>query len=219
MALGLWLAPWGLVLLWPAVSLAILSAGYLGGGPRVFGKAHGRLHPVGRLLLGPYLGPLALWRIKDRILDARDHQIAPGLRLGRLVTRAEARALIDGGVTAVLDMTCEHAETKPLLDGDYRNVQILDLTLPDLDTLHEAVSFVLPRMAQGCVYVHCAQGHGRSAIVAAACLLAGDDGLGVEEAIEVVRAVQPKAKLTPQVCDLLKRYRERLERPATRSHP
>ena len=37
-AVAVWLAPWGLLALWPALALAVMAVAYLGPGPRVFRK-------------------------------------------------------------------------------------------------------------------------------------------------------------------------------------
>lgn len=112
----------------------------------------------------------------------------------------------------MLDLTCEHAETKGLLSLEYREVQVLDLTLPHLETLHEVATFVATRRhAGGVVYVHDAQGYGRSAIAVAASLLAADPELTVDHVIETVREVRPNVRLANESARrLLHRYRDRL---------
>jgi protein-tyrosine phosphatase len=46
------------------------------------------------------------------------------------------------------------------------------------------------------VYVHCANGHGRSAVLAAARMLAGGGGGGtVDGAVDAVRAARPRVRL------------------------
>ena len=119
---------------------------------------------------------------------------------------------------SVLDMTCEHSEPAALRRTDYRNVPVLDLTEPGLDTLTGAVSFVLERRSAGDVYVHCAQGLRRSAIVAAACLLAMDRALTVDQACDAVRGARARVRLgNPRVVALLEAWRERTQQgePAT----
>ncbi len=205
--LALWLAPPGLVLAWPGVSLAIVAGGYFGRGPAVFRKTDGRLDLSARLILGPYLLALWLWRRMQWDRRYTDNQVVPMLRLGRAVSRLEALALIDSGVMAVMDLTCEHNEAKPLLSLDYSNIQMLDLILPDFELVDEAVTFVLNRMQRGVVYLHCAFGHGRSAIVAAACLLAADRNLSVEKACKLVKTARPTVKLRLREQVFLKKYR------------
>jgi protein-tyrosine phosphatase len=206
LALAVWLAPEGLLLGWPAISLAIVAGGYLGLGPGVFRKKNGQLDLTVRLLLGPYLLGLYIRRLTEWPRGYTDDQIMPGLRLGRTVNHAEAVILIESGVTSVLDLTCEHNEAEPLRRLDYQNIQMLDLVLPDPLLIHQAVTFVVDRMQRGVVYLHCALGHGRSAIVAAACLLARDRNLGIDSACDVVRTARPGAKLRPRERTLLAQY-------------
>jgi protein-tyrosine phosphatase len=210
LALAVWLAPEGLILVWPGMSLSIVGGGYLGLGPGVFCKKNGRLILTARLLLGPYLLGLYLRRLTEWPRGYTDDQIMPGLRLGRTVNHAEALILIESGITSVLDLTCEHNEAEPLRSLDYRNIQMLDLVLPDLELIHQAVTLVLDRVQRGVLYLHCALGHGRSAIVAAACLLATDRNLGIDNACDVVRSARPGAKLRPRERALLAQYLVRL---------
>ena len=53
--LVIWFWPWGALLLWPAVALGIVAAGYFGLGGVVFRKADGRLPWSSRLVLAPCL--------------------------------------------------------------------------------------------------------------------------------------------------------------------
>src|SRR5205807_2652432 len=97
--------------------------------------------------------------------------VAPGLLIGRNLNRCEAKALIDAGVYAVLDLTAEYPETAPFRRLAYQNVPILDLTPPSADQLAQCVAFIREHILHGAVYVHCALGYSRGACVAAAYLL------------------------------------------------
>lgn len=192
--LAVLLAPWGLILAWPALSLAVAAAAYLGLGPMVFGKRGGRVHPLMLALLGPYLVSLAAWHRQRHAAHPAD-PVTSRLLVGRRVSPSGADQLIEQGVTAVLDLTCEYSEAAPFLRLEYRNIQVLDLTPPSIDDLLGAARFVVDRMNDGMVYVHCAQGIGRSAIVAAACLLALDDQLDVDEACARTERARPGVRL------------------------
>ena len=211
-AVGGWRAPWGLVLLWPALSLLLVATGYLATWPGVFGKRNGRLSAAARVALGPYLWSHWIWRQKDWQFSEPFHQIMPGLRLGRMLSNREAQQQIDTGVTAVLDLTCEHDETKRFrrLPG-YHNIQVLDLTLPAMNVMDEAVRFVRDQMDDGEVFLHCAIGHGRSAIVATAVLMVSDESLDVDEACHHVKTLRPRAKLPPHVRHHLQCYHKHLK--------
>jgi membrane-associated phospholipid phosphatase len=156
---------WGSWLLWPALSLALIAFAYGRGSSAIFRKNNGRLPVSTRVVLAPYLfGTLMrLWIYND----GRPPwvEVAPGVYCGRLLTRAEADALPALGITAVLDLTAEHAETKSLLAMDYLNVPILDLTSPSKEQLETAVAFIDRQIHRGAVYIHCALGISRSAAV------------------------------------------------------
>ncbi len=209
--LAIWLAPWGALLAWPAFALALVSAGYLGIGPVIFGKTNGRMHPIMTVFFAPFLVPLAVWRLRER--DPEPHDLViPGVRLGRLVSSRVAAQLIEGGVTAVLDMTCEHSEAKPFLEIEYCNIQVLDLTPPSIDELFIAVNFILEQIENGEVYVHCAQGFGRSATVVSACLLAQDKTLSLEDASHIIENARESVRLRSRC------IQKRLEEFRTRWH-
>ena len=134
--------PWGLVLLWPAASLAIMAWAYFKAGPAVFRKRDGRLPLSTYIVLGPYLlgtRMACLWHARRDVPFSR---VRPGLIIGRSLRAAEARGLIAGGVDAVLDLTAECGETGPFLGLAYLNVPILDLTVPTAEQLADRKSVV-----------------------------------------------------------------------------
>jgi protein-tyrosine phosphatase/membrane-associated phospholipid phosphatase len=176
-ALGFWF--W--LLLWPASSLALIAIAYVRGNSAVFRKSNGRLPISTRVVLGPYLlGAFARLLIYRRRGDAWV-EAAPGVYCGRLLTKREALAVRAMGVTGVLDLTAEHAETRAfpeieslnpaarsLQEIEYLNVPVLDLTEPSREQLNAAVAFIAEHAHRGGVYVHCALGVSRSVAAAAA---------------------------------------------------
>ncbi len=202
---------WALLGLWPAASLVLVAAAYFGLGPSVFRKSGGGLSPSARIVLGPYLAGLGLSRRWYWRRDAAWCEIVPGLVLGRSLRRREARAVVEGGVEAVLDLTAEHAETRSLRRLPYANVQMLDLAVPGLDQLDEAVAFIRDHEGRT-VYVHCGLGYSRSALVAAAHLLACGLAGNVEQACDIVRRSRPGAVLNRDLVSLLVTFNEQLVR-------
>jgi hypothetical protein len=77
------------------------------------------------------------------------------------------------------------------------------IALPTLDGAAPdpaAVADALARLRPGVTYVHCAQGHGRTAAFALALLLRRGDVKTVEEGMERLRAVRPGVRLSrPQM--------------------
>ncbi|HYT90741.1 MAG TPA: dual specificity protein phosphatase family protein [Gemmataceae bacterium] len=206
-----WVAwPWGAILLWPAAALTVVALGYGYLGPAIFRKSGGRLPWSARLLLGPYLLGAYLsslgYRGRLRLYD----EIVPGLLLGCRLNETEARTAVARGVCAVLDLTAEYSEPAAFLALPYRNVQILDLTAPTVEQLHEAVSFVRERAWAGKVYVHCALGRSRSAVVVAAYCLALGVAPTVAAAVALVRRARPQVVFRDDMLAVLEAYRESL---------
>ncbi len=206
--------PWTLGLLWPALALALVGAAYAWGGPALLGKSGGDVSLPSRIVLAPYrLGALAFLRLRG-LFDSPWHEVAPGLVIGRLPSRREAREALDRGVVAALDLTAEFAECPDLLRLPYLNLPVLDLTAPNAATLARAIRFVETHRRSGKVYVHCALGYGRSACVAAACLLASGEAGSAAAAIQQVRAARPQAVFSRSGIGILRRSATRSDRPA-----
>src|SRR5262249_61733342 len=85
----------------------------------------------------------------------------------------------------------------------YLCLPTLDMSAPDEKVFQHLVSRVVGW--QGTVYVHCAAGHGRSATVAAAVLIARCLAGSVEEAEHLMRKVRPGIRLAPAQRSLLRR--------------
>ncbi len=190
---AVWLRGPGWLLVWPAVSLGAVAAGYLGLGAGVCGKrADGRLAWWSVLLLPYLLGAWVIWRLA-RLLgpNAPYEQVAPRIWIGRRLGTGEQPPEI----AAVVDLTCEFAEPEHLRSGyAYRCFPMLDGTAPPAEELIELIDEVrnLPRP----LYIHCAAGRGRAAVVAAALLVAEQHSADAEQAIERLRRCRPRTFLT-----------------------
>jgi membrane-associated phospholipid phosphatase len=184
--------PAGLILIWPAISLAVVAAGYFGLGPRIFRKTAGRIPPHVQLLLGPYLlGAQISSRLYRRKAPC---QVAPGVLIGGQLSRRDAGRLLDDGVTAVLDLTAEFSEPSVLRKRlRYAAIPILDLTPPSHAQLREAVKFIEEQSRHGTVYVHCALGYSRSVCTAAAWLLESGLASTAQQALAKTQAARPRA--------------------------
>ncbi len=202
--IAIMLRPWGLLLAWPIASLVLLTAAYAGAGPRIFRKRAGALSWAATILLGPYLIGSRISHALNRRSSEAWNQITPHLLFGRILRDEEARRLVGSGVTAVLDLTPECNEARPLRELAYENIQVLDWTLPDARGLRRALSFIEEHSRSGKVYVHCALGFSRSAGVVAAYLLESSRASTVEEAVEAVRKVRPQVVITSSWLRLLR---------------
>lgn len=198
-AIGLW----GVFLLWPAAALAITAGAYFGFGPGIFRKHEGRLPWSTRFVLAPVLLGHYLSLVHYRRQCGAWDEVAPAVRIGRLLSEAEAAEAVKQGVTAVLDLTAEFSEASPFRRTKYRNLPILDLTAPTQNQLHEAAAFIAEQAADGIVYVHCKVGYSRSAAAVAAYLVASGRAQSTNEAIDQLRAARPSIVIRPEVVKVL----------------
>jgi 1-acyl-sn-glycerol-3-phosphate acyltransferase/predicted protein tyrosine phosphatase/membrane-associated phospholipid phosphatase len=186
--------PWSAVFLWPAVSLIVVAAGYLGAGAEICRKRDGRVALSARMLLWPYF--LSQWMslVYYRRKGWAPSEIAPGVVVGGRPTEHEAVDLIARGVTAVLDLTAEFSRPSAFDAVMYQNIPILDLTAPTCRQMRTAARFIDDQSANGIVYVHCKIGCSRSAAALGAWLLAAGRARSAEDAVEILRRARPEAR-------------------------
>jgi protein-tyrosine phosphatase len=179
----------GALLVWSGFAWCVVAAGYAGAGPRVFGKrADGRIAAAHTAALLPFLAFMwSVWRVRAR-RGRFGHEIAPGLWLGRRPLGGE----LPDSVTAVVDLTSEFPKSRDLGSREYLCVPLLDATAPDAATIARVVEWIGAR--SGAVYVHCAAGNGRSAIVVAAVVLARGLATDATSAVEFVRRARPSIR-------------------------
>ncbi len=162
---------WAWLLAYPALSCLLVTAAYLSGHAGFTQKRDGCFPWVTVLLLEPWLVALKLsWSLYGR-LDRPWHAIDERVLLGRRPAATEGAALLNEGVTAILDLCPEMSNTVSKGGLDYRHIPVLDFTAPTPGQLDEAVDFVQRHSRTGKVYVHCALGYARSAGVVAAWLM------------------------------------------------
>lgn len=203
---GYVLRPWGLLLVWPAASFATIAAAYLWFGPHVFRKRQGRLHPLNRLGLFPYEFGSWVTFPHYRRTAAPWVEVTPTLILGRRLNQVEAREQIDRGVRGVLDLTAECVAPPAFRALAYRNIPILDLTIPTPEQFADAVDFIRAHAQDGKVYLHCKLGRSRSAAVAAAYLIAEGLAKDGKQAVELVRRARPEIVIGKAAVEALDRY-------------
>jgi hypothetical protein len=183
--------PWTAILLWPAVSLAIVATAYFGLGPAIYRKTDGQIPLSARLLLAPCLVGQYLSLLHYRRQCDAWSELTPKVWIGAKLNSREAAEARRRGVTAVLDLTTEFSETPALLNVAYQNIPILDLTELNQAQLQEAVDFITRHTNNGVVYIHCKIGYSRTATVVGAYLLASGQAVTVEGAIALLRKARP----------------------------
>jgi len=195
--------PWGALLLWPAVSCAIVAVGYAGAGPRIYGKKDGRLSLSTQAIMAPVLLGQDLSLRHYRRHGQSWNRAAPELLMGRKLNSAEAGELLSAGVTAVLDLTAEFSEVELLRQTTYCNLQILDLTAPTPAQLRGAVEFIRKNAATGIVYVHCKIGYSRTAAVVGAYLMAAGHAADADDAMAQMREARSPLVIRPEAVEAL----------------
>ncbi len=187
--------------LWPALSFAIVASGYFYFGPRVYGKSkRGILSPVTMFLLLPYL--LYSWSVWYGVRlvkrESAYDQLTENVFIGRRLMSHELPEHIDH----VVDLTCEFSEPKRLRSRSYHSFQILDGFVPTCDQLCKWVE-TTARLS-GDVYIHCAEGHGRTGLFVAALLLYRGDFQTVDDALQFTKSKRPRVRLGQRQLAVLK---------------
>lgn len=200
---GIQVGGFGVTLFWPGLSFSIVAIGYFGLGPRVFGKRpDGTIAWYALVALFPYfVYTWVVWHLV-RLLSGEDcyNRVSPELYLGR---RALAHEL-PPEVTTVVDLTSEFPEPKGVRTGrHYICVPTLDADVSsNFEALVEKILDLSPP-----IYIHCAQGHGRSGTLVAALLMAKGTAKDADEAMSLVRTARPDVRLNARQKAFLQQYR------------
>jgi protein-tyrosine phosphatase len=181
------------LLLWPSLSIAIVASAHLGLGPRVFGKRlDGTMSALAYILLLPYLlYAWCVWHI-SRIFSREPvtNEVTPGVWIGRRLLSHELPPNVD----AVVDLTCEFVESRALRSvARYISCPFLDAMAPEPDMLVKTARQAAA--VDGTVFIHCAQGHGRTALFASLYLIAAGKAASVDEALARIQSVRPLARV------------------------
>lgn len=185
---------------WLGVSFVAVLAAYMGGGPRLFGKRpSGSIAPWALLLWLPYF--LLTWGVwyLGRLVKRRSHshEIVPGLWLGAWPNTSSK---LPTNTALIVDLTAEFPRRNH--NADYLCLPTLDADAPTLEALTTAVAAI--QASPGPVYVHCAAGHGRSATVVAAVLIARGLAQDLDDAEKQMQRIRPGVRLTPPQRKLLR---------------
>lgn len=183
---------WFYVLLWPALSFALVSIAYFGAGVSIFGKQSDGTLSIGHsLLLAPFLAYLNLvWHaVRCFSRETAFNQLTQNVFIGRRLLSHERSSSFDH----IVDLTCEFNEPAAHRESGYISFPTLDGHFPDKETLLQRVA----RIAEldGTIYIHCAQGHGRTATLAIAYLIQQGISETIDDAVNYILARRPNAHL------------------------
>mmetsp|Transcript_20667 Transcript_20667/g.58431 ORF Transcript_20667/g.58431 Transcript_20667/m.58431 type:complete len:298 (-) Transcript_20667:22-915(-) len=195
--------------IWLGTGFVTAGAALLFDAPRLYCKrASGEIPPFVWVYLGGWLlvyrgSWLAKRALADRGLQLKANDrlcdlVAERVLLGRLTWSLPS---VDGApeVDMVVDLTCEWSAPEALRSvPEYVAVPVVDTTRPRIDQLlhlSELVCEHLRRPEAGSVYIHCANGYGRSAVAAAVVLLANGTCATPLETVRVIKAARPVVSL------------------------
>lgn len=179
----------GLLLLYPALSLALVALAYARGWSNFLQKTGGRLPLSTRILFAPWLFGICLaWKYHRR-RSRSCAWVRSNLVFGRRLDRRELEQLQQEGIGAVLDLAPEVKVRFPQQHLAYCHVPILDFTTPDPQQIRQAVEFIRQHSRYTKVYVHCAMGYFRSATIVTALLCS--EGMDTTQALDKLRTVRP----------------------------
>ena len=187
-ALAVWLGGWGLLLLWPALSLAVVASSYGFFGASGFQKrADGSMSLAAKLMLAPYLlGAFVNSRAWTRN-DPETAEVADGVFIGRIPAGGS------GPFATIVDLSAELPRF--VAPTAYHAIPILDLTTPPRDTLSAAAETIEQARARGLVLVCCALGYSRSAAAIACWGLRSGRFSTLDDAVAALRRVRPRIVL------------------------
>ncbi len=192
---GAWLGGVGWLAVWVGVAFLWLAVVYGLDRPQWLGKsAEGRMRPLTVALFFPYFGfTWTMWHLFHGITsEPACHEVAPGLWLGR----RPIRVTLDPRVSLIVDCTGEFPAARRA-GCTYALAPALDARAPAPPDLDRVVA--LAATWDGAVYVHCAAGHGRSALVAALVVLRRGLATDLNAAEQLLRSRRPAVRLhTPQ---------------------
>jgi protein-tyrosine phosphatase len=180
---------------WPAASFLIVALAYAGAGPKLLGKRPDGTIALWALVLHlPYFTlTWGVWHFQRWLSRAAPAtEVSPGVWVGRRPLPRE----LPNTVTLVVDLTGEFRELAGVRAGrTYICPPALDATAPRPADLRRAVAMV--SKWDGPVYIHCALGHGRTGMFAAALMIFRGLVPDVRAAIELLQASRPGIRLNP----------------------
>ncbi len=177
---------------WLGFNFLLVGTGYLGLGARIFGKTSaGRLPLFTKMVFAPYLlYVLLIWHLA-RLLS-REHtvdRVTDGIVVGRRLLASE----LIGEFDVIVDLTSEFQEPAGIRHRPgYVSFPILDAAAPSPRLLRE----VITALPAGTVFIHCAQGHGRTGLFALALLLHRREVASIDEGLVLLKTVRPGIELS-----------------------
>jgi protein-tyrosine phosphatase len=192
---------------WLGLNFVFLGIAHLRGLYRLFGKRADGTLPIWSwvIFLPLHLYSLAILNL-TRLIGNEPWvcRVNESLSLGSRPNASDDCGEFD----AIIDLTAEFQEVKSVRQRrGYYSFPIVDASAPTVDALEAAVK----ARPNGRALVHCAQGHGRTGLFAAAWLLANGSATTADEALALVTSVRPGVKLNSTQRRCLSELEQRLK--------
>ncbi len=138
----------------------------------------------------------------------KSSRITPEVYVGAQFNRRGRQALLDEGITGVINMRVEYDDAAHgLALPEYCHLPTVDDSAPSVEHLQIGVDFMCRVIGQGGkVYIHCKGGIGRAPTMAAAYFIS--QGCSTEEAIAVIQETRPFIHITAPQLAALHSYEE-----------
>jgi len=192
---------------WIGVSFGLVAFAYSSESTRPFAKrSNGKIPFWSKLINLPYFAfTKCVWHLY-RILKSEGpfNEVDEKLVVGR---RLRASENLPAGIDHYIDLTAEMEDPSAIRSSDaYRCFPILDGGVPSVASL---LAFLGQLKPDDRVYVHCAQGHGRTGQVAAAILLMREGCSGdVREVVAGLQKGRPGIGLSGEQLQFLERFKD-----------
>jgi len=198
---------WLWLLAWPACSFAFVSAAYFFNRPGMLTKTKsGAVSTWLSILIAPYfLMTWSVWWCVKYLSGEHAHDEIDGeFVLGRRLTFNE----MPNDIECVVDLTAEFSEPTAIRKNfRYVLYPILDGHEPPQLEPFQCFARELAESEER-LFIHCAQGHGRTGMLAVALLLERGSSDSVEQALNMLQACRPKLRVNSAQRRFLDRYFE-----------
>ncbi len=182
-----------ILVLWCTSAAVMLHLGYGGNDQTCFGKREtGRVPLMYWIVFLPYLIPLWFRQIVLTALsrEKKYEKLSDGVFIG---CRPVCTHDIPPGTQVCVDLAAEFPASRAELKsgGRYVSFPILEASYRSCDDLNACID----SLPESGLYIHCAQGHGRTGFFSCALLLRRGSVETLPEALELLAKVRPGIKL------------------------
>ena len=211
-ALGFVQGGWYWLAFWPGSNFLAYGIAHACGWHGIFGKRQDGTLPIWSwVVFFPLLTyTWAVWHLA-RVLFSEPayNTVADDLVIGRRLRSAEINLEFQN----FIDLTAEFMEPHRIRQcSGYRSFSVLDGSAPTTARLQEFLLTLPP----GRTFIHCAQGHGRTGLVAIAWMLQAGMVESVEAGLRKLKAVRPAVNLSKSQLRCVHEFQALLKAAKTR---